>query len=198
MARSKSRKQRGSSQQEMLRSCGEIGPEDGVDPKEIALKLLRERSNSKSDRKTLQLCRQIERALALGIHQLHGGARHLQETLDVESLASDASECLPELDLVSVEPTYDLNGKARSNLLLVTLQANQPLNDAQAGLFERLLVAKKGLLRSIAASAIHRRKTPDFSFRVVGLHSSTALRQDAARANVLHQYSRGFPRLRKP
>jgi hypothetical protein len=52
-------KRRESSQKRTQPLCSELGPEDGIDPRD----LLREAARKKGGRKTLQLCGQVAEAL---------------------------------------------------------------------------------------------------------------------------------------
>jgi ribosome-binding factor A len=92
------------------------------------------------DRKTLQLCRQVERALTW-------------------ALGESEDELLRELLVVSVEPAPN------SRRLLVSVAPLERLND----LFDviRRLDAARGWLRSEVAAAITRRKAPELMFRCI-------------------------------
>ena len=92
------------------------------------------------DRKTLQLCRQVERALTWALGQCD-------------------DEMLRELAVVSVEPAPN------SRRLLVSVAPLERLQD----LFEliRHLEAARGWLRSEVAAAITRRKAPELMFRCI-------------------------------
>ena len=92
------------------------------------------------DRKTLQLCRQVERALAW-------------------ALGDSDDDLLRELLVVSVEPAPN------ARRLLVSVAPLERLND----LFEviRHLEAARGRLRSEVAAAITRRKAPELMFRCI-------------------------------
>lgn len=94
--------------------------------------------DSRPDRKTLQLCRQVERALAL-------------------SLAESASDLLLDVQVESIMP---LQG-AGHLLVRVSTRHDNPLDVLQA------LQNDAPRLRAAAAEAITRRKAPELSFQVV-------------------------------
>ncbi len=127
------------SRREILRNCEAIGPEDGIDPRE----LIRRATNSTDERKTRQLCRQVERTLSFVL----GGE------------VSD--ERLRDLMILSVDPA------PHSNHLLVTMQTNAVVTGEQLIALEGILSSHKGTMRTAIANAINRRKTPDISLRVV-------------------------------
>jgi ribosome-binding factor A len=93
-----------------------------------------------NDRKTLQLCRQVERALGWALGECD-------------------DELLRELLVVSVEPAPN------SRRLLVSVAPLERL----ANLIEiiRRLEAARGWLRSEVAAAITRRKAPELLFRCI-------------------------------
>ncbi|MBI3857823.1 MAG: ribosome-binding factor A [Planctomycetes bacterium] len=96
-----------------------------------------------ADHKTLRLCRQVLEALQIGI------AGHCGD------------EVLQELFISSVEPAAD------PSRLQVTVDLPPDVSPADA--LARLEKAK-GLLRSLAAEAISRKKVPDLVFRLGGLN----------------------------
>jgi ribosome-binding factor A len=89
------------------------------------------------NRKAQQLCRQVEHALLF-------------------ALAGLADPALREADVLRVQPFPD------SGRLLVTVASDGALE-----LVEKRLAAAAARLRTDVASAIHRRKTPEFVFQVV-------------------------------
>jgi ribosome-binding factor A len=91
-----------------------------------------------ADHKTLRLCRQVLEALQIG-------------------LAGCANDVLQQVVIASVDPGAD------PSRLDVTVELPADLNPAVA--IARLEGAK-GLLRSLAAEAISRKKVPDLVFRV--------------------------------
>jgi ribosome-binding factor A len=124
------------SQKPMPALATDLGPEDGIDPRTLP-----RHPGRVSNRKALQLCRQVEHALGL----------FLGDCGDV---------VLRDLLVQSVVPAPD------SSRLLVTLSYSGPEAVELSDVLTRLQGAH-GLLRSEVAAAIHRRKTPDLTFRVV-------------------------------
>jgi ribosome-binding factor A len=118
--------------------CSELGPGDGIDPREV----LRQAARKKGGRKTHQLCGQVAEALNYAL----------------AAVCND--DVLRELGVVTVQPAPD---EAR---LLVTLGPTLP------GVFDPAQVMAHvhkalGKLRSEVAAAIHRKKVPELTFRVV-------------------------------
>lgn len=98
-------------------------------------------SRGRDDVKARRLCRQVSEALQTG-------------------LAGECSdELLQQVWVDSVAPA------AESSRLVVTVSVPDDVNPAEA--LARLEGAR-GLLRSVVASAIHRKKVPDLSFRMAG------------------------------
>src|SRR5262245_65875495 len=91
-----------------------------------------------ADHKTLRLCRQVLEALQIG-------------------LAGCADDVLQQVFIASVDPGAD------PSRLEVTVDLPPDLDPADA--IARLEGAK-GLLRSLAAEAISRKKVPDLVFRI--------------------------------
>ena len=127
------------SKRAILRHCDQIGPEDGIDPRE----LLRKMTSNKQDRKALQLCRQVERTVSL---------------VASGELNDDR---IRDLQLVSVIPA------PHSNHLLVTFQASELLPGDELLELDALLASHRGRIRSAIAADINRKKTPDITLRVV-------------------------------
>jgi ribosome-binding factor A len=92
-------------------------------------------------RKTLQLCRQVERALNYVL----------------------AGECdddvLRDLTIVSVEPAPD------ASRMMVTVAPSMPGTCDLPRILEHLQNAS-GMLRSFVAASIHRKRAPELAFRV--------------------------------
>jgi ribosome-binding factor A len=123
---------------ELLSSCHEIGPEDGIDPKIY----FRKNSERKVNRKSLQLCSEVFKALG--------------RTLAWEM----GDDLLNRLLVEAVVPAPD------SSHLLVTVSLPAP---ASAGHVEQTLERLRrssGKLRAEVAAAIHRRRVPELSFRI--------------------------------
>ncbi len=93
------------------------------------------------ERKTAQLCRQVERRLSLSFAEL-----------DDPELAS--------LELISVDATPD------GSRLLLSLGTSPGTHADEPELLARLRKIR-GLLREEVAAAIHRRRTPELDFRVL-------------------------------
>lgn len=127
------------SEKQMLMHCESIGPEDGFDPRDV----IRSAQVRKSDRKSVQLCRQVEKTLT---YVLSGELN---------------DDCLRDLWVVSVRPA------PHSHHLLTTVQVPAVESPEQLLAIQRTLLRYKGVIRSAIAADIHRRKTPDVSFQVV-------------------------------
>lgn len=114
--------------------CVAWGAEDGIDPR-----LMPKRPQGKvTNRKALQLCRQIERALP-GV--LEG-------------------DILRDLSVHSVLPAPD------SSRLLATFTYHGPETVATSDILAALW-AVRAKLRAAVALAIHRKKTPELTFQVL-------------------------------
>ena len=114
--------------------CAAWTADDGIDPR-----LLPKRSQGKvSNRKALQLCRQVERTLSAALE----------------------GEILRDLTVASVLPAPD------SSRLLVTLVFHGSDTFATADVLAAL-EERRGRLRGEIAAAIHRKKTPELAFHVV-------------------------------
>ena len=129
---------RGPLRRDLLSSCADVGPGDGFDPRKDTEK----RTGKAPNRKALQLCGQVERALSL-------------------SLADSSEDCLRDLLVAQVEPAPD------STRLLITVYAVPSAaavdRDARLAALEH---ARPRLRREVAA-AIHRRKAPELTFRLL-------------------------------
>ena len=120
---------------ELLQLCGEIGPEDGIDPRDFFKPARKE-----SHRKTFQLCHQVA------------------ETLNVE-LASMSEPPLSDLAVVSVEPAPD------ASHLLVLVAAQDPKRVLVEADVLSALNGSSGRFRAEVAAAISRKRVPQLSFR---------------------------------
>ena len=118
--------------------CSELGPEDGIDPRE----LLRQAARKKGGRKTLQLCGQVA------------------EALNYAFAAVCNDDVLRELGVLAVQPAPD------ESRLMVTVAPTLPGPCDPAQVLDRVQQAL-GKLRSEVAVAIHRKKVPELAFRVV-------------------------------
>ncbi len=114
--------------------CTDLSAEDGIDPR------LEPKGppGKVTNRKALQLCRQVERALSVALE----------------------GEILRDLTVQSVTPGPD------SSRLLATFAYYGPKSVALADVLAALH-GKYASLRNVIAAAIHRRKTPELAFRVV-------------------------------
>ena len=98
------------------------------------------RTNASAQRKTLQLCRQVERALMF-------------------VLSDSDDDILRDLMIVAVEPAPNAG-----RLMVTTSPLCEMINPVDA--IARLQAAR-GWLRTEIAASIHRRKVPDLLFHCV-------------------------------
>ena len=115
--------------------CDEPRAGDGQDPR---YDKKRQRNNS-GERKTWQLCKQIATALEL-------------------ALGSSADERLRELSIVRVTPAPDA-----SHLLILVQPHSETAYDEDE--MDEALAGARGYLRTAAAEAITRKKTPHLTVR---------------------------------
>jgi ribosome-binding factor A len=120
--------------------CEEFHDDDGVDPRQY---FRPERKPSKYDRKTRQLCQQVQRTL----DQIFGG--ELRDDL------------LDSLRIVSVTSTA-------SSTLLVTVCADLPRERFDPARIEARLADLAGWLRSEVAASITRKRVPLLVFHLLG------------------------------
>ena len=120
----------------MQSCCDSLADDDGVDPRTLFRKPIGKVPN----RKALQLCGQVARALGV-------------------VLGECGDDVLRNLGVAAVDPAPD------SSRLLVAVYSLEGSTDPEA-VVERLGRAY-GLLRSEVAAAIHRRKVPELTFRIV-------------------------------
>lgn len=127
--------------EQMLEFCAEIREDDGYD----AHRYVKSHSGrNKQDRKTLQLCRQVEQTLSL-------------------VLSGDFSdELLQSLIVVSVMPAPS----ASQLLVTVGIPIDQEDTPDPSAVLQRL-DSVAGRLRSEVAASISRKRTPRLSFSVV-------------------------------
>lgn len=127
--------------QEMKSLCAEVRPEDGLPPHLVKRQQQRD-EHTPNPARAQQYCKAVHRALEAG-------------------LASDCGdERLKSLTILSVEP---LPGGSK---LIVILAA--PITDRLAmKTLEQTLQKASGLLRSVVAMDIQRKRTPHLTFRVV-------------------------------
>ncbi|HZE96008.1 MAG TPA: hypothetical protein VE981_03180 [Planctomycetota bacterium] len=98
-------------------------------------------SPGKHDLKARRLCRQVSEALQSGLS------------------GECSDEVLQQVWVCSVDPA------AEASRLVVTVSLPEAIHPLEA--LSRLEGAR-GLLRTIVASAIHRKKVPDLTFRIAG------------------------------
>jgi ribosome-binding factor A len=125
---------------EILASCDEVGPEDGLDPR----RFLRKTTGKVVNRKALQLCSQVAR------------------TLRCVLAGECADELLRDLMVESVVPAPN------SSRLLVTVSLNDPTGAVSPDLVLKHLALAQGRLRAEVAAVIHRKKVPELTFRLAG------------------------------
>lgn len=134
--------------EQMLACCGEIQEDDGIDPRRFF------KSNSgrnKRDRKTQQLCRQVEQTLSLVLSGEF--ADELLQSLVVESVipAPNAGNLL-----VTVSVTCDADTSCDPSIVMQHL-------DRVAG-----------RLRSEVAASITRKRAPRLTFRIASFEEEQA------------------------
>ncbi len=122
----------------LLSACAEVGPGDGIDPRLEG----RGPTGPVPNRKALQLSGQVARTLS--------GA-----------LAESEDDVLRDLLFVSVVPA------PYASRLLVTVAPSPAAAAVEASAVLERLERMRGRLRTEVAAAVHRRKAPDLTFRVV-------------------------------
>lgn len=127
------------SRKDMLQSCQEIRPDDGLDPRTFYWKRSEER---KVKRKDLQLCREV--------------ARTLNHALAWEI----GDELLSNLQVEAVLPAPN------ASRLLALVSFTTPVNEIDVGKAQQRLEQFTGRLRAEVAAAIHRRRVPELTFRI--------------------------------
>jgi len=127
------------SPREMRPLCSELGPEDGIDPRD----LLRQAARKTGGRKTHQLCSQVAEALN---YALSGACN---------------DDVLRALGVITVQPAPD------ESRLLVTVGPTLPGPCDPVEALAHLEQAR-GKLRGEVAAAIHRKKVPELVFCVAG------------------------------
>jgi ribosome-binding factor A len=129
--------------QEMEALCAEVRPDDGIAPHVLKKQQLRE--NRESNRLP---------ARALQYHKA------VRQCLDAAFGNICADPLLTDLVVRSVEPM----GKGSKLLIVVE---TPPSNPHSPPLIEATLQRAAGLLRSVVAGEVHRKRTPCLSFRVL-------------------------------
>ena len=130
------------SRRDMKRLVGKIGPDDGIDPRELARKRMQE-SRKPGGRKTSQLCSQVARTLE-------------------QVFSEQPDDLLRDLQVVEVVPAPD------ESHLLVTVAPIAVASTIDPLTTLARLGEVGGLLRNEVAGAITRRRVPalDFQFAV--------------------------------
>ena len=124
--------------QELCRLCGELDDDDGREPRFDR----RDGSRRKNHKKDRQLCSQVRRSLEL-------------------TLAGSPDNRLRGIEVLAVEPAPD----ASHLLVLVVAGAGDPpVSEAEA---TAALRAAAGVLRREVTTAIHRRRSPELTYRFV-------------------------------
>jgi ribosome-binding factor A len=123
--------------------CAETRPDDGIPPHVLKKQFNRDRQSSK---------RLPARAL-----QYHKAVR---QCLDAAFASVCADPLLTDLAVLSVEPL----GKGAKLLVVVE---TPPANTAKLRMIETSLQQAAGLLRSVLAGEVQRKRTPCLSFRVI-------------------------------
>lgn len=118
--------------------CEQLFPDDGVNPKDQKRGELRK--VSKPDRKLFQLCRQVARAVELGI----GG--------------------LPQADALIGVTVHCVTPAPNASRLMVTAEVT---DESQRLVAKSALDAYSGRLRADVASAITRKRAPELVFNVI-------------------------------
>ena len=136
----------------MKASCGEIGPDDGVDPRELARARMNQHKALRpgppdGEREPGRKARQL--------------GKQVGETLDAVLAGETGDELLRNLRVVSVVPAPD------ASRLLVTLRALPPVDAIDPNLVHARLSNASGWLRTEAASAVTRKRAPTLAFRIV-------------------------------
>ena len=133
------------STQEMKTLCAELRPEDGLSPLELKKQQQRQqlKDHPPSQARARQYCKAVHRALESGLSSAIGDER------------------LKDLIIESVQPLHP----GSSNLLvLVSAPGAEP---ATIRTLEQTLQKASGLLRSVIATEIQRKRTPHLTFRII-------------------------------
>ncbi len=135
---------------EMGAVCGEIGSEDGVDPRELAKARLRKRPKRVGG---LEVKSIDPKALRLG--------KQAAETLAAVLAGDSGDEVLRALRVASVTPAPD------ASRLLVTLTPMPPADGLAPELILERLTHASGWLRTELAAAITRKWAPTLAFQLL-------------------------------
>jgi ribosome-binding factor A len=127
------------SRQKLQSLCGEVHPDDGIDPKGFFRPT---RKQNRNQRKAFQLCHQVADTLNL-------------------VLSGEFGDELRDVRVVSVSPAPDA-----SQLLVLLVPAIEGAN-VDANAIAVRLAAATGRLRSEVASAITRKRAPKLLFQFI-------------------------------
>lgn len=123
--------------------CAETRPDDGIPPHVLKKQISREQRASKHPP-----------ARALQYHKA------VRQCLDAAFASVCADPLLTDLSVLSVEPM------GKGSKLLVVVET-PPSNPTPPPIIEAALQRAAGLLRSVVAGEVHRKRTPCLSFRVL-------------------------------
>ena len=133
--------------EQMLAYCGDIHEDDGVDPRRF---FKSHSGRNKQDRKTQQLCQQVEQTLSL-------------------VLSGECSdELLQSLIVESVIPAPN----AAQMLVTVSIESSHEDTPDPSVVLERL-DRVVGRLRAEVAASITRKRAPGLKFRIVSGHATS-------------------------
>ena len=131
--------------QEMKSLCAELRPEDGLTPLELKKQQQRQqlKDHPPSQARARQYCKAVHRALESGLSSAIGDER------------------LKDVMIESVQPLHS----GGSNLLVPVISPG--MSPAEMPAMEQALQKASGLLRSVIATEIQRKRTPHLTFRVI-------------------------------
>ena len=132
--------------------CGEVGPDDGVDPREVAKARMNQHKSLRpgppsGEREPGRKARQL--------------GKQVGETLAAVLAGESGDEVLRNLQIVSVVPAPD------ASRMLVTVRALPPSDRLDPGEILARLAKASAWLRTAAASAVTRKRAPTLAFQVV-------------------------------
>lgn len=122
--------------------CAELRPEDGVPTHLLKKKQLMQDRSQPNQARAHQYCKAVHRALEAGLASACGDER------------------LKSLNIQSVEPL-------RTGAKLLVVVAVPASDQASMSALEQTLQKASGVLRSVVATEINRKRTPHLTFRVV-------------------------------
>jgi ribosome-binding factor A len=137
----------------MRTACAEVGPDDGIDPREVA----RARMNQHRSLKPRTNAGPGERDPGRKARQL---GRQVAETLDLVFAGDSRDAVLSGLRVVSVTPAPD------ASRLVVTVASLLPADRVDPAEILARLGRASGWLRTEVAAAVTRRRAPALSFQI--------------------------------